>query len=387
MVSVKLVTQVKLRPRSAHEADALAATLRACNQGANWVAMVAFTKNLKRRNELQEEVYHDLKATFGLSAQPAVRVVKKVVDAYATIAGNIKAGNLTGRARHRAESKPVVFREEAAQPFDDRCLAWNLDWRTVSIWTVEGRIKGVPFICSPEALELLQYRKGESDLMARDGAFYLVATVDVPEPAAYEPEGFLGVDLGVVNIATTSDGKIMSGRKTHRYRRRMCRLRQKLQTKGSKSAKRRLKSIRRREARFAADTNHRIAKRIVKTAERTSRGIALEDLKGIRQRVTARKEQRYRLHSWAFAQLGAFVEYKARRAGVPVVFVDPRDTSRQCSECRHTHRINRVSQARFVCRSCGVVMHADHNGSRNIAHRGEVVWQRGAVGRPNTAKV
>ncbi|WP_369244394.1 RNA-guided endonuclease InsQ/TnpB family protein [Streptomyces sp. R41] len=384
---MKIVAQVKLRPRSAYDADTLAATLRACNRGANWVSTVAFDKGLKRRNELQDEVYYDLKATFDLSAQPAVRVVKKVVDAYATMAGNIKAGHLTGKARRKAESKPIVFREDAAQPFDDRCLTWNLDEKTVSIWTVAGRIKGVPFVCSPEALKMLQYRKGESDLMLRDGTLYLVATIDLPEPAAYEPDGFLGVDLGIVNIATTSDGKIMSGRKVNRYRRRMNRLRQKLQAKGTKSAKRRLKGIRRREARFAADTNHHIAKTIVKTAERTSHGVALEELKGIRQRVTAKKEQRYRLHSWAFAQLGAFVEYKARRAGVPVVFVDPRNTSRQCSECWHTHRTNRVSQAWFACRSCGVVMHADRNGSRNIAHRGEAVWQRGAVNRPNTVKV
>ncbi|MGP3951160.1 RNA-guided endonuclease InsQ/TnpB family protein [Streptomyces sp. 7N604] len=384
---MKIVAEVKLWLRSAHDADTLAATLRACNRGANWVSTVAFDKGLKRRNELQEEVYYDLKATFDLSAQPAVRVVKKVVDAYATMAGNIKAGHLTGKARRKAECKAIVFREDAAQPFDDRCLTWNLDEQTVSIWTVAGRIKGVPFVCSPGALKMLQHRKGESDLMMRDGTFYLVATVDLPEPPAYEPDGFLGVDLGIVNIATTSDGKIMSGRKVNRYRRRMNRLRQKLQAKGTKSAKRRLKSIRRREARFAADTNHRIAKRIVKTAERTSRGVALEELKGIRQRVTARKEQRYWLHSWAFAQLGAFVEYKARRAGVPVVHVDPRNTSRQCCECWHTHRTNRVSQAWFACRSCGAVMHADRNGSRNIAHRGEAVWQRGAVNRPNTFKV
>ncbi|MGP4088306.1 RNA-guided endonuclease TnpB family protein, partial [Streptomyces sp. KR55] len=166
---MKIVAQVKLRPRSAHDADTLAATLRACNRGANWVSVVAFDKGLKRRNELQEEVYYDLKATFDLSAQPAVRVVKKVVDAYATMAGNIRAGHLTGKARRKAESKPVVFREDAAQPFDDRCLTWNLDEQTVSIWTVAGRIKGIPFVCSPEALKMLQYRKGESDLMLRDG--------------------------------------------------------------------------------------------------------------------------------------------------------------------------------------------------------------------------
>ncbi|MFF3592531.1 RNA-guided endonuclease InsQ/TnpB family protein [Streptomyces sp. NPDC002387] len=385
---MKIVAQVKLLPASAHVADALAATLRTCNRAANAASEVAFDRDLKRRNGLQEAVYHRIKADFDLGAQAAVRTIKKVCDAYATLKANLKAGNLGpegGRRRMRAESRPVRFRVGAAQPYDDRMLTWNLDERTVSIWTVAGRLKGMAFVCAPEVMKLLASRKGESDLVMRDGMFFLTATVDVPEPAPYEPTGFLGVDLGIVNIATTSDGRIMSGRQVNRYRKRQHDLRTTLQKKRTKSATRRLKSIRRRESRYATQRNHIIAKKLVHTAERTLRGIGLEDLSGIRQRVTARKDQRARLHSWAFAQLGAFVEYKARRAGVPVVHVDPRNTSRQCSECWHTHRSNRIGQARFVCRSCGVVLHADHNGSRNIAHRADAVWQRGAVNRPSTA--
>ncbi|MET9965561.1 transposase [Streptomyces sp. NPDC006356] len=372
-------------PASAYDADALAATLRACNRAANAASEAAFHTGKVRRNVLQEAVYYRLKADFDLGAQPAVRTVKKVCDAYATLKANIKAGNYGpdgSKHRARVESKPIVFREDAAQPFDDRILTWSLDRRTVSIWTVAGRIKGIPFVCSEQAMKLLALRKGESDLVMRDGMFFLIATIDVPEPEVYEPDGFLGVDLGIVNIATTSDGKVMSGRQVNRYRQRQRDLRKKLQKKRTKSAKRRLKAIRRREARYATQRNHIIAKKLVHTAERTSRGIALEDLGGIRQRVTAKKDQRARLHSWAFAQLGSCIEYKAQRAGVPVVHVDPRNTSRQCSECWHTHRTNRVTQARFACRSCGIVLHADHNGSRNIAHRGEAVWQRGAVNRP-----
>ncbi|MFD3537564.1 RNA-guided endonuclease InsQ/TnpB family protein [Streptomyces sp. NPDC058661] len=373
---------------SAHDADVLAATLRACNRAANAVSEVAFAKDLKRRDVLQDAVYHRVKADFDLGAQAAVRTVKKVCDAYAILKGNMKAGNLGSegaKRRIRAESKPIVFRENAAQPYDDRILTWNLDRRTVSLWTVAGRIKHIPFVCPPEAMKLLASRRGESDLVMREGMFFLIATIDITEPPVSEPDGFLGVDLGIVNIATTSDGEIMAGRRLSRYRKRHRDLRAKLQKKRTKSAKRVLKRVRRREARHAANTNHIIAKQLVATAERTSRGIALEDLSGIRQRVTAKKDQRARLHSWAFAQLGAFVEYKARRTGVPVVHVDPRNTSRQCSKCRHTHRTNRVDQARFVCRSCGTVLHADHNGSRNIAHRGEAVWKRGAVNRPSTA--
>ncbi len=358
---MKIVAQVKLLPGSAYEADALVATLRACNRAADVASEVAFVKDLKRGNVLQDAVYHRIKADFGLGAQAAVRTVKKVCDAYATLKGNIKAGNLGpegSKRRTRAEAKPIAFREDAAQPFDDRILTWNLDQQTVSIWTVAGRLKGIEFVCSPEAMKLLASRKGESDLVMRDGVFFLIATIDIPEQPVSEPAGFLGVDLGIVNIATTSDGEIMSGRRINRYRKRHRDLRTKLQKKRTKAAKRRLKAIRRREARHAANTNHIIAKRIVATAERTSRGIALEDLSGIRQSVTAKKDQPH---------------------------VESRNTSRQSSECRHTHRTNRVTQARFVCRSCGTVLHADHNGSRNIAHRGEAVWQRGAVKRPSTA--
>ncbi|MER5640707.1 transposase [Kitasatospora sp. NPDC002227] len=308
---MKITVRVKLEP-SAYQADALAATLRACNRAANYVSEVAFESGEKRRNGLQPMVYRHVKDEFNLSAQPAVRVVKKVCDAYATLRANIRAGNLGpkgGSRRNKAESKPVVFREGAAQAFDDRCLSWQADQRTVSIWTTAGRLKGIRFVCSERAAKMIaDQRQGESDLVLRDGAWYLFATCELPVPLVAEPADWLGVDLGIVNIATTSDGTVLSGRRL----------------------------------------------------------------------------ERYRFHSWAFAQLGAFVEYKAQRAGVPVVHVNPANTSRQCSACWHTHRQNRVDQATFACRACGTTMHADVNGSRNIRHRAADAWKRGAVDRPSS---
>ncbi len=109
-------------------------------------------------------------------------------------------------------------------------------------------------------------------------------------------------------------------------------------------------------------------------AERTSRGIALEDLTGIRERAVT-------LSSWAFAQLGSFIGYKALRAGVPAVYVDPAWTSRTCADCGHADKRDRVWQARFTCRGCGVVAHADRNASRNIAARGQVAWDAGRESR------
>ncbi|MGW1260323.1 RNA-guided endonuclease InsQ/TnpB family protein, partial [Streptomyces sp. NPDC002513] len=366
---MKIVTQVKLMP-DAVQASALERTLGTVNDAANWVSEVAFERGVPREYELRKHTYAELKAR-GLGAQAAQHVIKKVRDSYTTLKANIRAGNLGkegSKRRRRAESKPVTFRPEAAQPYDDRCLSWQYDQRTVSVWTVDGRVRNISFACSADALKMLQaHRQGESDLIQRDGVFYLVATCDVPEAGQYEPDGFIGVDLGIENIATASTGYLAAGRGLNRYRKRQLALRAKLQKKRTKSAKRRLKARARKEARHAANQNHIISKTIVTEAERTGRGLSLEELKGIRTRVRLRKPQRVALHSWAFAQLGDFIVYKAKRAGVPLVFVDPAYTSQTCAECGHVDKRNRVDQGLFICRGCGVVAHADRNASHNIA--------------------
>jgi IS605 OrfB family transposase len=278
--------------------------------------------------------------------------------------------------------KPISFHPDAAQPYDDRVLSWDHQARTVSIWTVEGRVR-VPFTGAPEHLPLLAaYRKGESDLIRdRQGRWFLAATIDTPTPVVHEPNGFLGVDLGIVNIATTSDGINWSGGAVTARRKKNQRVRRSLQKRGTKSAKRRLKKRSGREQRFARDVNHRISKVIVETAERTGKGVAVENLTGIRTRVRHRKPQRSRFHSWAFAQLGHFLAYKAARTGTAFVQVDPAHTSRQCSGCGHVERRNRIDQASFACRSCGVSLHADHNAAIDIAARGHQVWGRSQPSR------
>ncbi|WP_406195261.1 transposase [Streptomyces europaeiscabiei] len=379
---MKLVVQVKLLPTPV-QAAALEATLRACNEAASWASEVAFAKDVKRNFALREHTYAEIRQRWGLGAQVAQHVIKKTCDAYRTLAANLKAGNLGrpwSKRYRRATRKPITFRPEGAQPYDDRMLSWQTTGRTVSLWTLSGRVKAVAFTASPEQLaRLALYRKGESDLLYRDGMWFLNAICEIPEaPLNTGPDGFLGIDLGIVNIATTSDGQIMAGRALNRGRLRERTLRTKLQKKDTPSAKRRLKKRGRKEARRAKDINHKIAKHVVAEAERTGRGIALEDLTGIRERVRLRKPQRATHSSWSFAQLGQFIAYKARRAGVPVVHVDPAYTSRTCAEGGHIDKANRVSQAWFACRSCGFVDHADHNSSRNIRARAEELWRRGA---------
>ncbi|MFD1275713.1 transposase [Streptomyces kaempferi] len=186
--------------------------------------------------------------------------MKKVVDAYATLRANLHAGNLgpsTSRRYRKALSTPIVFRPEAAQPFDDRCLSWQHDARTVSIWTVDGRMKGIRYTGHPDQLKaLVQYRRGESDLIQRGGKWFLIATCEIPDAEMFEPVDWIGVDRGIANLATTSDGTNYQGRGLSRYRRWQARERAELQKKKTRSARRRLSRRKCKEQRHATHVNH-----------------------------------------------------------------------------------------------------------------------------------
>jgi putative transposase len=261
-----------------------------------------------------------------------------------------------------------VFRPRGAITYDERILAFKGPDR-VSLWAFGGRMV-VPLAYGEYQAERFDRLKGQVDLVYRDGECFLYATADMPEDVPIEVRDFLGVDLGLVNIATDSDGETFSGEPVERVRRRHHRNRMRAQRKGTKGAKKRLKRLSRREARFRRHVNHGISKALVAKAKGTDRGIALEDLKGIRERTTVRAGRRSRHSGWAFGQLRSFVEYKAVLAGLPVVAVDPRDTSRACSECGHCEKANRKNRAEFECRHCGYSTDADLNAARNLRVRG-----------------
>ncbi|MFI6454176.1 RNA-guided endonuclease TnpB family protein [Streptosporangium amethystogenes] len=346
-----LVTELlKLAP-SPEQGRALLVTMRACNAAATRAAEVAFAHRTANKIALQRLVYAGLRHEFGLSAQMAVRSIAKACEAY-----------------KRDKNIKPVFRPLGAVAYDQRILTWK-GRDAVSLLTVSGRVV-VPVLyrgrwLNSEGVIL----RGQADLVCRDGVFFLAVVVEVPEAAREEPQGWLGVDLGIVNLATDSTGESYSGRGVRAVRRRNARLRARLQSKGTKSAKRLLKRRRRKESRFARNVNHVIAKKLVGKAKDTRSGIALEDLTGIRERVTVRKAQRADLHSWGFHQLRTFVTYKAALAGVVVRLVDPRNTSRTCPGCGHIDRRNRPTRDDFRCVSCGLAGPADHFAAINIGRR------------------
>ncbi len=351
-----LVTEMlKLAP-SAEEGEALLTTVRTCNAAAARAAEVAFKHKTANKIRLQSLCYAQLREEFGLSAQMAIRAIAKACAAY-----------------KRDKNIQPTFRPLGAVAYDQRILSWKGRNR-VSILTLGGRII-VPVVWQGRWLGTPGTTlRGAADLIYRDGQFYLAVVIDVPEPPpGPEPTRWLGVDLGIVTLATDCDGTAYTGKAVRAVRYRSRQLRARLQSKGTKSARRLLRKRRRRESRFARDVNHVTSKAIVREAKGTGRGIKLEDLSGIRGRVTVRTAQRADAHSWAFSQLRRFIAYKAALAGVPVVLVDPRNTSRECPECGLIDKRNRPSRDVFCCRRCGLAGSADHIAARNISGRAAVM--------------
>ncbi|RLA65561.1 MAG: transposase [Epsilonproteobacteria bacterium] len=352
---MKLTTQVKLII-SREDKQSLLETMEQFNEVCNGISKSAFEYKVFRQYDIHQMLYHPIRDCFDLSAQLVVRAISKVADSYKLDIKKIRK-----------------FREHGAITYDSRILTWKDE--EVSIWAIGGR-KKFSYLCGERQKEQLKFQKGESDLIYKNGDFFLYTTCEVPEKEPVPVEQYLGVDLGITNIATDSLEKIYSGSHISSVRIRNLKLRAKLQSKGTKSAKNLLKKRSKKERRFAKDINHQISKKIVETAQRHSVGIALENLKGIRSRVTVRKGLRYQLHSWAFNDLAGKIWYKARKEGIEVILVDPRYTSQECSSCGHTKKSNRKSQSLFSCQSCGYTVHADINAAC-------VISSRAAVNRPN----
>jgi IS605 OrfB family transposase len=350
---MRLSVQLKLLP-TPQQADALKRMLETANAACNYISQVAWETKTFRQFPIHRLTYGAVRETFGLAAQLTVRCIAKVADAY-------KLDKETQR----------TFAKDGAIAYDLHILSYTRQNTAVSIRTLDGR-QEIPFVCGERQRALLASRRGETDLAFVRGLWYLFATCNIDTPEPIDVEGVLGIDLGVTNIAVDNDGEVHSGKAIKQVRYRHRRLRNKLQKKGSLGCKRRLRVLSGQERRFAKHVNHSLSKRIVAKAECTKRAIALEDLTHIRTRIKARRPQHATLHSWAFAQLQAFIVYKAALSGVPVYFVDPRNTSRTCPSCGHCAKENRKTQASFVCTSCGFAGPADVIAAGNIASRAAV---------------
>ncbi|MFP3952296.1 MAG: RNA-guided endonuclease InsQ/TnpB family protein [Candidatus Bathyarchaeia archaeon] len=307
----------------------------------------AWSKHIKNRVELHKECYYFLRDLFKLHSQLACNAIKQAVEMV-----------------KKARSKPSVKEYLTIRYNFPRCASVSGDWETLSLSTIEGRLR-LPIEIPECYRQYLDWELRESNLI-RDKKgrlfFCFVFAKEVEAPGSICNHGeAVGVDLGVNTLAVTSTNQFYGGDIKHR-RTRHERLVAELQSKGTPAAKRALKRFSGKWKQFQTWVNHNISKNIIDKMEEGDT-LVMEDLKGIR------KSARYNkwVHKWAFRQLQKFLEYKAIKKRIRVVYVDPRNTSKECNRC---HSTNTSRHGGFLeCRACGHTLNADLNGARNIAQR------------------
>jgi putative transposase len=351
----------RLQP-TPEQAELLRETLRQHTECFNSVASHGWENKEKNGVTLHKETYYPLREKFPqLPSQLVVASRVKATEAVASALALVKKGKKVSQPK--CSSCPIRY--------DARTYRVMPDGTTVSLATINKRQK-VELVSYPYAQEQLEKASGfdSADLFERDGNFFLHVVLTLPELESAMTGEVVGVDFGITRPAVANNNRFFGERRWKNIERRYFKRKRSLQSKGTQSAKRRLKQLRYRLTRFRSDCDHVVSKRIVQSVPSGS-VIVVENLTEIRTRMKARKGTglKRQMHQWSFARLRGMIEYKAQGHGCEVVGIDPRHTSQMCCVCGFKHRSNRKTQSLFHCRECGFELNADLNASRNIAQK------------------
>ncbi|HLG64954.1 MAG TPA: transposase [Ktedonosporobacter sp.] len=382
--------------------EALRKVQLAYRDALNAVSCYAFscgkTSNVTR---LHKGMYAELRTHYHLPSQLACSVERQVAATYKGLWTKLKKNvehrrKKITKKRFKGLDKPPKYSSPTVQYTYERDYTFQCDSR-VSVGTLNGRIS-LPYQGYDKHLALIQAgaRIGDAKLWydRPKKQFYLLVslTIDLAEPTCEQFTEVVGVDVGVryLAVTSTSTGKasFYPGKRTRHQANHYARLRKRLQHKGTRGSKRRLRRIEPRERRLKAQANHCVAKQIIEQHPHTL--IGLEHLTDIRER-TKRKRRRRKKNGkgtepvspkarkanrvssqWSFAELHNLISYKAALSGSLAIKVDADYTSKRCPRCGHTEDANRPQKGLlFVCQNkrCGYTLHADLIGARNVTLR------------------
>jgi len=348
---MKITIKCKLNA-TVKQSKILDRTLKKCLEASNYISKIAWKNKCFNRVVLHHLTYYKVRKNFKLTSQICCAIKDKVVFSY------------------KVDKKKEHIFKRAILPLNFVRTLRLINLEVASISTISGREKIKLQLGDYQRTNLSKAIKFcDSELIKVNNKFYLNITIELPDEPLKETKNIIGADLGINNIATLSNGKNFSGKKVQSVREKNFRLRNSLQSKGTRSAKRHLKRASGREKRFQKDINHQISKQIISFARETQSAVALENLKHIRKTAKRRKKQRRKFDSWAFYQLREFINYKAQREGIPVITIDPAYTSQLCSVCG---TIGIRNGQDFHCSTCGFRANADYNAACNIALRATV---------------
>lgn len=359
---ITVVCKLEVPPDVAQEIDA---TLKEFADCCNWINRTVDPK-VTSRLAIHKEVYYLARGIFGLPANLVCQAITRV-------ASNRKTAKLKNR--------PVKKFTPTSAGYDARLFSFEERTETVRLRLINNRHIFRLLIGNYQRHLLSGNLPTSATLVRRqDGSYYIQMQVKSKPPQVVQSDQCLGVDLGRRDIAHTSTGDSWSGADIQRVRDHYAKLRQNLQKKaseGTRSTRRRARALLKRlsgkERRFQSHVNHTISHRIVQSALTNGKGVAIEDLTGIRDRTNQQprnKTERRRSNSWSFYQLRQFLTYKCLRAGVRLTLVPPAYTSKTCHQCLH---IGQRSDKSFKCGNCSWHGDSDFNGANVISLLGAAV--------------
>ncbi len=289
------------------------------------------------------------------------------------------------RKKRNMKAKPPNFNKTAPVRLDKRTLKiieTDNKIKYFALLTTGGERVYVPLLGHryqyKYLLKLMQneLQMGTVELIKKGDDFYLYLTLkkETELREADESSTPIAVDLGIVNLSTSvilREDKINNitfhrGGEAIKVRNRFAAFRASL---GKAKKLWRIKLAKGKENRWIRDLNHKISLAIVKKALVVNKPvIVMEQLKHIRRKIKFSRKMNRLLHSWSFAQLQSFIEYKAAWNGIPVAYVKADYTSQRCSRCGHTEKANRNGR-NFLCKECSYELNADLNAAINIGKR------------------
>ena len=292
-------------------------------------------------------------------------------------------------------AEPIVFHTPFYEAVRNRDFTLGPNFKTLSLNTLDGRIHcNVSF----QAYFLKRYllnteetwKLGSAKVFERKGEwyFYLSVSRDVEVPSQGEFTHIEGADRGIRFPVTLFDGNKtmfpLNGDILQAKRDNYTRLRAELQSRGTKSAKRRLKKLSGRESRWMADVNHQLSKTLA-SGSKTGTLLALENLTGVSFSVGNSAKRNRDNRSWTFYDLEMKLGYKLPLCGSDIVAVSPSYTSQKCPRCGHTEAKNRDHDKHlFECCHCGFRSNDDRIGAINIRYLG-MLYNKG-VSYPKLTK-
>ena len=319
--------------------------MKTCSQVFNKHADWAFEKHSYSQNKAHIDLYEKIRIEYPNLPSGLLQSVRDTA--------------LEAVKSNKFKFKPIKS-DTSGIRFDKRCV--SLRGNLLSISTLDKRLRTL--ISVPEYFQDVfsswKFTGMQLTFNKLKQQFFACLNYEKDNPELINGDA-LGIDRGLKNIISCSNGYEISGKTRNRIKRQRAFQRKQLQTKGTRSAKHRKRCLGGREKRFSLNENHIISKEIVSLPYQY---FILEKLSKMNKKKHGKRFNR-KIANWSYYQLEQLIIYKAEAIGKKVEYVDPRFTSQRCNSCGHIARKNRNGD-KFLCEKCGHVDGADINAAKNI---------------------